>query len=312
MSFAAPMWLLALALVPVALVAYLVSRRRAKRFAIRFTAVPTLALAAGTTPSWRRLLPLTLVLAAIASLALALARPRIPYRVAIDEASIMLVTDHSGSMASTDVQPTRLGAAEQAADTFIDSLPAKALVGAVAFGTTPDGVQAPDADHSAAKAVINAQVANGSTATGNAVQLALQLLHGANHGHPPSAIVLLSDGAANAGVDVIAIARQAKAERIPIYTVALGTPNGTLSQPFGPQVPVPPDPELMRQIASASGGRAFDAQSADALSTIYQRLGSQLGTVTRKREVTYVFAADGLVLLLIAAVASVRWSGRLP
>jgi Ca-activated chloride channel family protein len=68
----------------------------------------------------------------------------------------------------------------------------------------------------------------------------------------------------------------------------------------------------MRQIASASGGRAFDAQSADALSTIYQRLGSQLGTVTRKREVTYVFAADGLVLLLIAAVASVRWSGRLP
>ena len=312
MSFASPGWLLALTLVPVALVAYLAARRRARRFAVRFTAVPTLALAAGSTRSWRRFVPLALVLAAIAALALALARPRVPYQAAVDEASIVLVTDHSGSMAANDVQPTRLGAAERSADAFIDHLPANVRVGAVAFGTTPDGVQAPVTDHAAAKEIINAQVANGSTATGNALQLALQLLHAGQAKHPPSAIVLLSDGAANAGVDVTAVARAAAHDKIPIDTVALGTPNGVLTDAFGQQQPVPPDPQLMHQIAVASGGRSFNAQSADELSTIYQRLGNELGTVTRKREVTYVFAAAGLVLLLVGAVGSARWSGRLP
>lgn len=313
MSFAAPLWLIAVGLVPVALAAQLVARRRAKRYAVRFPAVSTLQ-AIATVSSWRRLVPLTLVLAAIAALAVALARPRITYRTAVDRGSIMLVTDHSGSMAATDVQPSRLAAAEQAADTFIKHMPAKVLVGVVAFGSSPDGVQAPVANHAAAEAIINAQVANGSTATGNALELALELLHGGDKKHPPSAIVLLSDGAANAGVNVITVAQQARREKIPIYTVALGTPDGTLPnpEPFAPPIAVPPDPQLMQQIASASGGRAFDAQSAGHLDTIYQHLGTQLGTATRRRQITYLFAAGGLVLLLGAAVTSVRWSGWLP
>ncbi len=314
MSFTAPLWLLALAVVPAALAASVLARRRVRRFAVRFTAVPTLRLAAGATPAWRRLVPLTLALAASAALAVALARPRITYQAALNQASIMLVTDHSGSMAATDVQPTRLQAAENAAGTFIDRLPGGVRLGAVAFSGAPDGVQAPVANHGAARAIIDAQVANGATATGDALQLALQLLHGAKAKHPPSAIVLLSDGAANQGVDVITVARQAARDKIPIYTVALGTPNGTLANPdpFGAPLAVPPDPQLMQQIASASGGRAFNAQSADELSTIYKRLGSRLGSVSRTREVTDAFAAGGLALLLMAAVTSVRWSGRLP
>ncbi len=91
---------------------------------------------------------------------------------------MMLVTDHSGSMAATDVSPTRLAAAERAANTFIDELPSTVRVGAVAFSTTPDGVQAPVTNHAAAQAVIDAQTAGGATATGDALQLALQLLDG--------------------------------------------------------------------------------------------------------------------------------------
>ena len=314
MTFTSPLWLFALALIPVALLAYLRARRRAKRYAVRFTAVPTLRLAAGSTRSWQRHLPAALLLAAIAALAVALARPQMSTHVPVQEASMMLVTDHSGSMASTDVQPTRLAAAQRAADTFINELPSTVRVGAVAFGSSPDAAQAPVTNKAAARAIIDGQTANGATATGDALELALQLVHGSDSKHPPAAIVLLSDGAANAGQNVIAVAQQAKQERIPIYTVALGTPDGTLPNPdpLGPPVAVPPDPQLMEQIAQASRGRAFNAQSADELSSIYTHLGSQLGTISRKHEVTADFAIGGLVLLLAAGAASTRWSGILP
>jgi Ca-activated chloride channel homolog len=212
------------------------------------------------------------------------------------------------------VQPTRLAAAERAADTFIDKLPANARLGAIAFSSSPDAVQGPVTNHDAARAIINGQFAGGGTATGDAIVQALQLLHATDSKHPPSAIVLLSDGAANAGYNVVSAARQAGQDKIPIYTVALGTPNGTLANPdpIGPPLAVPPDPQLMANIAQVSRGRAFNAQTADQLSSIYKRLGSQLGTVSRKREITAAFAIAGLVALVMAAAGSVRWSGGLP
>jgi Ca-activated chloride channel homolog len=314
MNFASPLWLAALALIPIALAGSIAARRRARRYAVRFPAVSALQIAAAGGRSWRRHLPAVLALAAIAALALALARPRVSYSTSVDQASVMLVTDHSGSMAATDVQPTRLAAAEDAANTFIDQLPAPALVGAIAFSSSPDAVQAPSANHALARAIIDGQTANGATATGDALELALQLLRGADAKHPPSAIVLLSDGAANAGVDVTTVAREAAHDKIPIDTVALGTPAGTLPSPdpFEAPVPVPPDPQLMQEIAQLSGGRSFDAQDAGTLSSIYKELGHQLGSVSRKRDVTADFAIGGLVFLLLGAVASTRWAGRLP
>lgn len=314
MSFAAPIWLAALALVPAAIAASTWARRRARRYAVRFPAVSTVRAAVEAGNSWRRHLPAVFALAAVVALALALARPHVSYSAAVDEASVMLVSDESGSMAATDVQPTRLAAAEAAANTFIDQLPANVRLGAIAFSSAPNAVQAPEGRHAAARSVINSQGAGGGTATGDALALALRLLHGGQPRHPPSAIVLLSDGAANAGEDVSTVARQAKAEKVPIYTVALGTPGGTLPSagPFGPPLAVPPDPQLMARIAELSGGRSFNAQSADQLSSIYKRLGRELGTVTRKREVTAEFAIGGFVLLLLAAAGSTRWSGRLP
>jgi Ca-activated chloride channel family protein len=314
MSFAAPIWLIALALVPAALAAYIRSRRHAKRYAVRFTALPTLRAAVAGAASWQRQLPAAFALAAITVLAVALARPRLTYRTAVDEASVILVTDHSGSMAASDVKPSRLAAAEVAARTFIHQLPGTVRLGAISFSTVPDTVQQPVTNHAAARALIDAQSADGGTNTGDSLQLALQLLHGGDAKHPPAAIVLLSDGAANAGADPVTVARQAGHDRIPIYTVALGTANGTLSNPdpFGNAIAVPPDPQLMQQIARVSGARAFNAQSADQLSSIYKQLGRQLGSVSRKREITVVFVIAGLVLLLASAATSTRWLGRLP
>ncbi len=313
MSFAAPLWLAALALLPAAIAGSTAARRRARRYVVRFPAVSTLQLL-GAARSWRRRIPAAFALGAIAALALALARPHVSYSAAAREASVMLVSDESGSMASTDVQPTRLAAAESAANTFIDELPAAARVGAVAFSSSVNAVQAPVTDHAAPRAVIDSQTAAGATATGSALELALQLLDGSSAKHAPAAIVLLSDGAANAGPNVIAVAREAALDRIPIDTVALGTPDGTLPSPdpFQAALAVPPDPQLMAQIAATSHGRAFDAQSADQLSSIYKHLGTQLGSVTRKREVTVEFAIGGLALLLVAAATSARWSSRLP
>ena len=315
MSFGDPLWLLLLALLPLALLAQRLSRRRARAYAVRFPAAATLrqALAQGTDRRLRRQLPVAALLIALLLLAFTVAGPRISHRVPIRAASLMLVLDHSGSMASNDVQPSRLQAAMRAANTFVDQLPGSARVGVVAFSTSPDTAQQPVANHVAARTAIDNQQANGGTATGPALLLALQLLHGAQKRHPPAAIVLLSDGAANLGISPVLVAQQAKKERIPIYTVALGTAGGVLNQGlFGPPVAVPPDPQLMQQIAQTSGGRAYDAQTEEHLSSIYATLGRRLSTVRREEDISvYVLIAAG-ALLLGAAFGSIRTTARLP
>jgi Ca-activated chloride channel family protein len=315
MSVADPLWLLALALLPLALIAQRLSHRRTRTYAVRFPAAATLrqALAEGADRRLRRHLAVGALLAALACLAVALAAPRVTHRVPIRAASLMLVLDHSGSMDSNDVSPTRLQAAMRAANTFIDQLPASARVGVVAFSTAPDTVQQPTTDHRAARTAINSQQANGGTATGPALLLALQLLHGAQKHHPPAAIVLLSDGAANLGISPVTVAQEARREHIPIYTVALGTPGGVLNEGiFGPTVPVPPDPGLMQQIAQSSGGRAYDAKTEQYLRSVYQTLGRSLSTVARKRDISIYFLIAAGVLLLVAALGSVRTAARLP
>ena len=316
MTFGSPLWLLALVAVPVLLAAYVASRRRAKRYAVRFTATPTLRLAAGTVPAWRRHLPAALALAALATLAVSLAKPQRTVAVAVQRASIMLVTDHSGSMKATDVQPNRLTAAQRAARNFLANLPSGIRVGVVAFSDTPDAVQAPSADHDAARRIIDDEIADGATDTGDALQVAIDALrHDLQNGkRPPSAIVLISDGKTTTGSDPVAVANLAGKLRIPIHTVALGNLDTTIPNPnpFEPPIPVPPDPETLRRISQASGGRAFTAEDADRLNSIYKTLGSQLGVKKQPREITASFAIGALALLLAAGAASLRWAGRLP
>ncbi len=315
MSFATPVWLLGLALVPLALLALAVGRRRARRYAVRFPALPALKAAAGGAPAWRRQLPAALALAALAALVVAMAKPQRTVAVPIERASVMLVTDHSRSMQATDVKPDRLRAAQKAAGTFVGRLPGPVRVGIVAYSDAPDAVQAPTDDHGDTRRIIDAQIADGATATGDALQVTLDTLsqQRRNGKRPPAAIILLSDGKTTVGRDPVTVAREAGRLKIPIYTVALGTSDATVPNPlYGPPLSVAPDPETLRQISRASGGRAFTAEDANRLATIYRSLGSQLGTKPTKREVTAAFAVGGVLLLLGAAAASLRFNGRLP
>jgi Ca-activated chloride channel family protein len=317
-SFGAPLYLLGLLLVPLAAAAWLARRQRVRRYAIRFPATASAALAVGRAPAWRPMLPMALLLASLAALVVALAKPERTVAVPIERATIMLVTDHSRSMESDDVSPDRLAAAQRAARTFLDQVPSKVRVGIVAFSTAPDAVQTPTIDREPVRQVINSQFPDGATATGDALQIALQAITqdtgpGTGGKRPPSAIVLLSDGKTTTGRDPVGVAITAGKAKVPIYTVSLGTEDGVVTGPgFGGYIPVPPDPETLGAIARESGGKAFTAEDSGKLSDIYKNLGSKLGSKKHKRQSTAAFAIGGLILLLGAAATSVRFAPALP
>ncbi|MDQ3936904.1 MAG: VWA domain-containing protein [Actinomycetota bacterium] len=252
---------------------------------------------------------------ATAALVLALARPERTVAVPVERASIVLVSDHSRSMLAEDVDPDRMTAAKRAARSFIDQLPDQVRIGAVAFSDFPDAIRAPSADHDDARGVIDGQVADGGTATGDALESAIDLLRRERQAtrKAPVAIVLLSDGKTTIGTNPVAVAAEAKRLKIPIHTVSLGTTDATVPNPgLGPPLPATPDPETLEEIAETSGGRAFSAEDDQELSTIYRVLGSQLATKNEKREITPAFAAGGLLLLMVAAGGSVRRRALLP
>ena len=261
---------------------------------------------------WRRRIPLALFLAALAALALALARPHATVAVPREQASVVLVTDVSRSMLATDVDPSRLEAARSAAQDFLDQLPEEALVGAVAFSEEAHTVEAPTEDRPTIEALIESLSADGGTATGDGLAAALAMVDGRGEQKVPAAIVMLSDGKATTGRDPLEVARAAKRQGVPIYTVALGSRGAIIEVPGGGLLPVPPDPETMRRIAELSGGRAFEVDDADELSDIYETLGSRVATRDERREVTAAFAGGGVVLLLAAAAFGLRATARLP
>jgi Ca-activated chloride channel homolog len=311
-SFASPLFLGALVLVPLALGAHLLARRRARRYAVRFPGVATLAPLLPRIPSWRRQAPLALFLAALAAFALAMARPHATVAVPREQASIVLVTDVSRSMLAEDVEPSRLEAARDAAQKFLEEVPDEARVGAVAFSSDPHTVEAPTDDHDKIADLIGALAADGGTATGDALDAALELLDAPGRQRPPAAIVLLSDGETTTGRDPIEIAREAKRLKIPIHTFALGSSGGVIRTPDGTLIPVPPDPETMRRIADLSGGRSFAVEDADDLAGLYRDLGSRVATEKEEREITAAFAAGGALLLVGAAAFGVHATARLP
>ncbi len=318
MSLQAPLFLLLLALIPLGFVLGRLAVRRRRRYAVRFPALATLEGVMSAPRSWRRRIPAALLALAVAALAVALARPEHTVQVAVEQASVVLVTDASGSMEAKDVQPSRLAAAVSSAESFLDKVPAATKVGLVAYSTAPYAAQAPTTNRDIVRATLDSLSADGGTATGDALAAALATL-GRNPDvpdddtarKPPAAIILLSDGKSQGGRDTDDVARAAGRLHVPIYTVALGTPDGTVPGPFGDPIPVPPDPQQLRRIARYSGGRFFAVDDADRLDAVYKALGSQLGTKPRQREITALFAGLGLVLLVGAGGLSVRWRGKL-
>jgi Ca-activated chloride channel homolog len=319
-SFGAPVVLAALVLIPVTIVAYVRYQRHRRRAAAAFASPALLASVAPRRPGWRRHAPMAAFALALAVLIVAAAKPQKTVAVPVERASIMLATDVSGSMEATDVRPSRLVAARRAAKKFVDGVPRGVNVGVMAFNGRPRVLQSPTPERDDIATALNRLSPSGGTATGDAISAALRVLRqptGINKKPPPSAIVLLSDGASTKGKNPIAAAQEAKRAKIPVYTVALGTPAGTIEvpRPGGAQGTetrrVPPDPDSLAQIARASGGQTFTADNASELKRVYQKLGSQLGTEKRKRQLTSSFAGGALVLLLVGAGMSLAWFGRL-
>ncbi|MBV9607759.1 MAG: VWA domain-containing protein [Solirubrobacterales bacterium] len=317
MTFLHPLTLLALLAIPLLIWWYVGQQRRRAAAAAAFAAPKLVPSVAPRQPRWRRHAPMLVFAIALATLILAAARPQRVVAVPIDTASIILANDTSGSMASTDVAPDRLQAAERAARQFLASVPGSVRVGLLEFNTHVSLLQSPTTDHALVKSALAQLKITGGTAIGDAIRTSLRTLTAnqkAGAKQPPAAIVLLSDGSNDVGSDPISAAQQAAADHIPIYTVVLGTAHGTVTEKRASgtvTVPVPPDPSQLAQIASVSHGKSFTATDANKLSTVYQHLGAELSHKKIKREITSSFAGGGLALLLLGGVASLTWFGRL-
>jgi Ca-activated chloride channel homolog len=223
--------------------------------------------------------------------------------------------DESGSMAATDVNPSRLQAAQSAARAFLGKVPDSLLVGFVGFSSQTNTVVEPTLDRDDVSAALASLRADGGTATGDALTVALDRLEarrGKDGKRAPAAVILLSDGARTAGSDPLAAALRAKQLGIPVSTVALGTAEETVVAPNGEAIPVAPDPETLRRISSITGGTFTAADEAGALEGVYKKLGSKVGVKHVKREISASFAAAGLVLLLAGLGTGLRWRARLP
>lgn len=319
MSFGAPLFLLGLVLVPLGVWAYAQHARRREAQAGRWANPRLMPAVAPVRPGWRRHAPAALYAIALTALLFGLARPERTVAVPVEQATVMLTTDVSGSMLARDVAPNRLTAARNAADRMVGRLPRRVRAGLVAFNHNAQLVQPPTQDHAAVRLAIRGLESSGGTATGDGITAALNAIRaGVRPGQqrPPAAILLLSDGKSTRGRDELDAAREARRQKVRIYTVALGTPQGTITIPRangGTRTEeVPPDPTALRQIAQITGGRTFQADAAGELDAIYRELGSQVAMKDEKREVTAAFAGGALLLLFAGALLSLRWFGRLP
>jgi Ca-activated chloride channel family protein len=211
------------------------------------------------------------------------------------------------------VEPTRLEAVRAAALQFLERVPDDLRVGAMTFAQTPLATTRPTTDRDPVRDLIEDTIANGGTGTGDALEVAIDAVRpkGAKDRDKPAAIVLLSDGRKTSGSNPVIVARRARELRVPIYTVSLGTPDGTVPGNGAP-FPVPPDPETMKRVAQVSGGRFYNVTDGSRLTEIYQRLGRQIGSHEEQRDMSYMFAAVGLIALLAALILTVRRAPALP
>jgi Ca-activated chloride channel family protein len=321
MSFAAPMFLWSLMLVPLALALYVLAQRRRVRYAARFTNLDLLANVVDASPGRRRHLPAVFAIAALAALLVGLARPQMTVAVARDEANVVLAMDVSGSMMATDVSPSRLAAAQSAASTFLEGLPQRVRVGVVSFASGASVLVPPTEDRESVRTALDGLEAEGGTALGEAVVRSAELAPdegGSSRAddEPSLSILLLSDGENSVGIDPETATERAKEAGVAIYTVALGTDQGVVDvrDDFGNlrRVAVPPDRETLEQIAESTGGQYFEAFTDTELAQVYDEIGSQVAYHDDEREVTAAFAGAGAGLLLVGATLSLLWFGRIP
>ena len=320
MSFESPWVLATLVVVPLLVVVYVRYERRRVAAAARFTNLGLLPNLVDARPGWRRHLPLALLFVALTAMIVGVARPHATVSVAREEATVMIAIDASLSMRATDVRPSRLVVAREAAKAFVAKVPKKFRIGLISFSARPYVILPPTQDRDlAARALATIRSGEG-TALGDAVKLAVQVGRRQRTGDgsiPPASLLVISDGAQMSGrTSPQAAAAFARSRHVPVYAIVLGTPNGsvevTLKGGFKEQIRVPPRADILQQVARTSGGQVFTAANDARMREIYKRLASRLGHRRQAREVTDVFAGGSAALLLVGGALSAFWFRRVP
>ncbi len=307
-------------------------RRRMSRYGSTLLGQAT----GGRKMGWRRHIPAALFLLGLTVLTVALARPQAVVSVPRIEGTVILAFDVSGSMAATDIKPTRMDAAKAAALAFVQNQPATVQVGIVAFSDSGFTIQPPTNDQNALAQAINRLTPQRGTAIGQGIAASLTAITNAQNADqthfysnatpqptatpPPVApgskgstvVVLLTDGENNERPDPLAAAQAAADSGIRIYTVGLGSPQGTELKVNGFTVHTQLNEALLQRIAEVTAGTYYNAQSAQDLQAVYNHLDAQLIVKPEKMEITSLFAGASLLVMLMGAVLSLWWFSRLP
>jgi Ca-activated chloride channel family protein len=382
-SFTWPFALLLALVVPVLLGAYLFSMRRRRRRAVTYSSLALLRSALPRRSRWRRHFPIAALLASLAVLAVAAARPEVTEETPLGHTTVVLALDESGSMCSTDVLPNRIGAAQTAALKFVNSLPSATLAGLVEFNGFAEIAVAPTTDRGTLDQALDGLSVGPGTAIGSAILQALDAIaevdpkvqpvssaisnspiapaaanggiansnstNGSSsatpkpgkNGYVPDVIVLLTDGANNRGITPLQAVPYAVARGVRIYTIGFGTtdpgplectpqemsgelapggvgggnlnggqfsPGSAFSGSFGGQNPLVADLPPLRQVSRLTGGVSYRAQDESQLAKVFATLPKEIGVQKEREEITWLFAALGGLLALVAAAASLRWA----
>jgi Ca-activated chloride channel family protein len=302
---------------------YVVMQMRRQKRMLRFANMDLLESVAPKRSSRWRHLPAVLLVVALMFLTAAMAGPTHDVRIPRNRAVVMLVIDVSQSMRATDVAPSRLAAAQEAAKQFADQLTPGINLGLIAYAGTATVLTSPSTNRAATKAAIDQLQLADRTATGEGIFTALQAIAtvgavmGGGDEPPPARIVLMSDGKETVPSNpenpkgAYTAARTAKDQGVPISTVSFGTPYGTVTI-NDQQQPVPVDSEMLKKIAELSGGNAYTASSLEQLKEVFTTLQQQIGYETTKGEASAGWLRIGALVLAFAALAALLLNRRLP
>jgi Ca-activated chloride channel homolog len=345
LSFLWPQFLWLLLAIPLLVLIYVWLLRRKKKLALRLGSVAIAKQALGAGLHWRRHLPPALFLLAVVLGLLAAARPLAVVTLPSDHATVMLAIDVSLSMRATDIKPTRIVAAQEAAKAFLKELPRNVKVGIVSFAGTAQVVQPATLQREDLVAAIDRFQLQRGTAVGSGIVVALAELfpdHGLDVGdmtygsgrrgksideapakpkkevvpvepgsYTSAAIVLLTDGRRTTGVDPQEAAMLAANRGVKVYSIGLGTVDGQVAGFEGWSMYLKLDEPSLKAIANATRAEYFYAGNAEALRTVYEKLSTRLQLERKETEISALLALASAALALLAAGLSLLWFNRI-
>lgn len=336
-----------LAAVPLLMALYIMVLRRRRSGALRYGSLTAIKAAGAQVSRVKRHLPAGLLLLAITMLLLSLGRPHTYLTLPIQRGTVILAMDISGSMRATDVQPNRLEASQTAARAFVEAQPRDIRIGVVAFAGTSSVVQAPTFDRQEIFESIERFQFQQGTAVGSGLLTSLMTVYEGSElqieilppdtsgrdrrnpfgmirdietsGYVPvepgsyesAVVILLTDGQTTTGPDPLQAADLAANLGVRVYTVGLGTEEGSIISFFGRRMRVQLDEATLEEIAERTRGGYFRADSESGLTEIYESIGTQLIEEREETEITFAFAALGALLAMLAALFSLLWFGKL-